>query len=214
MKPAKFSGPEHLQELFGKCFKYRDQKYEYVLCPFHNITQEDIQAYYEPYKGVLGYLAKFKTPLVCGINAMVVYPRLPESLQRQWDEVEQNRLDGYLTEKTATGRDAHQYQVYHFAGIAGKTGERTEKWWLRERRGQSFVYNHGFEKQLQRIFVQAGFYLSPDIKKSLLYNVTGRADESCKAALDAALSRVSELEEELRLKEDIIKELEENKKRT
>ena len=30
----------------------------------------------------------------------------------------------------------------------------------------------GFEKQLERIFVQAGFYLSPDIKKSLLYNVS------------------------------------------
>ncbi|KAK8402867.1 hypothetical protein O3P69_000870 [Scylla paramamosain] len=223
MKPAKFSGPEHLQELSGKCFKYRDQKYEYVLCPFHNITQEDIQAYYEPYKGVLGvwsdwtidnnkfvamnmiegsrcgegthrstkvtlscgayselievtepekcrYLAKFKTPLVCGINAMVVYPRLPESLQRQWDEVEQNWQDGYLTEK-------------------------------------------GFEKQLMTIFVEAGFYLSSDIKKSLLHNVTGKTDENCKAALDAALSRVSELEDELRLKEDIIKELEENKKR-
>lgn len=44
-------------------------------------------------------MAKFKTPLVCGANAMVVYPRLPEDLQREWDEVEQDKQDGYLTEK-------------------------------------------------------------------------------------------------------------------
>lgn len=36
-------------------------------------------------------------------------------------------------------------------------------------------------------------------------------DQSCKDALEAALQRVSELEEDLKLKEDIIKELEKNK---
>lgn len=220
MKPANFSGPEHLQDLSGKCFKYRDQKYEYVLCPFHNITQEDIQAYYEPYKGVLGvwtdwiidnnkfmamnmiegsrcgegthrstkvtlscgahseltevtepekcrYLAKFKTPLVCGKNAMVVYPRLPEALQRLWDEVEQDKQNGYLNEK-------------------------------------------GYQKQLEVIFIKAGLCLSPEIKKSLLHKVSDKKDENCKAALEVALSRISELEEELKQKEDV-KQLEENK---
>ncbi|KAG0714553.1 N-acetylglucosamine-1-phosphotransferase subunit gamma [Chionoecetes opilio] len=221
MKPARFSGPEHLQDLSGKCFKCRDQKYEYVMCPFHNITQEDIQAYYEPYRGVLGvwsdwtiennefvamnmiegsrcgegthrstkvtfscgaiselaevtepekcrYVAKFKTPLVCGQNAMVVYPRLPGTLQRQWDEVEQNWQDGDLTEK-------------------------------------------GYKRQLEAIFVKAGFHLSPDMKRSLLHKAAGKTDESCQAALEAALAHVSQLEEELKLKDDIIKELEENK---
>ncbi|XP_064102654.1 N-acetylglucosamine-1-phosphotransferase subunit gamma-like [Macrobrachium nipponense] len=54
MKPGNFSGPDHLKSLLGRCFKHRDPKYEYILCPYQNITQEDIQAYYEPYRGVLG----------------------------------------------------------------------------------------------------------------------------------------------------------------
>lgn len=58
----------------------------------------------------LRYLAKFKTPLVCGKNAMVVYPRLPEALQRLWDEVEQDRQDGYLTEKVN-----YPLSVLHFS---------------------------------------------------------------------------------------------------
>lgn len=221
MKPANVSGPEHLHGLAGKCFTYRDAKYEYVLCPFSNITQEDIQVYYEPYKGILGvwsdwsienntfvamnmiegsrcgedrqrstkvklscgahsellevtepekcrYLAKFKTPLVCGANAMVVYPRLPEDLQKEWDEVEQDKQDGYLTEK-------------------------------------------GYQKQLAAIFLKAGLYLSPEAKKSLLLKASDITDQNCKDALEAALQRASELEEDLKLKEDIIKELEKNK---
>lgn len=30
---------------------------------------------------------------------MVVYPRLPENLQEEWDELEQDKQDGYVTEK-------------------------------------------------------------------------------------------------------------------
>ncbi|XP_069174115.1 N-acetylglucosamine-1-phosphotransferase subunit gamma-like [Procambarus clarkii] len=217
MKPANFTGPHHLRDLVGRCFKYLDSKYEYVFCPFQNITQEDIQAYYEPYKGVLGvwadwyiednqfkvmnmiegspcgngrhrstkvtllcgetlelvsvsepdkcrYLAKFETPDVCGVNAMVVYPRLPVDLQARWDEAEQDLHNGVLT-------------------------------------------NKGYHKELERIFLAAGYYLSPHDRSSLLHKASTESSRNCKAELKKAKSRITELEEELKMKEEIILEL-------
>ncbi|CAL4123285.1 unnamed protein product [Meganyctiphanes norvegica] len=227
MQPANFSGPDYLEKLIGKCFKHRDPKYEYVFCPFHNITQEDIQAFYEPYKGVLGvwgqwdikdnqfaamemlegsgcsagrhrstrvaikcgkvtqlesvtepdkcrYAAVFKTPLVCGINAMVVYPRLDAAeLRERWDEASTDLYNQEITQL-------------------------------------------GYDNELERIFQAAGLRLSPSDLSSLMQSAQ-QEDEgteeaqggpgSCQERLTALQTRVQELEEEVKVKEEKIVEL-------
>ncbi|KAK7071622.1 hypothetical protein SK128_025455 [Halocaridina rubra] len=223
MRPANFSGPDHLRGLLGRCFKHRDTKYEYILCPFQNITQEDIQAYYDPYKGVLGvwldwviednqfvawnmiegsscgpdryrstkvtlqcgktselksmtepercsYVAIFETPEICGENAMVVYPRLPQYLQDQWNEALTDKLSGDLTEK-------------------------------------------GYYLELERVFIASGFKLSSGSRESLMDKAKASSDssKSCQSRLEVANGRIIELEEELRMKEEIIMELQEGK---
>ncbi|XP_004056982.2 N-acetylglucosamine-1-phosphotransferase subunit gamma isoform X2 [Gorilla gorilla gorilla] len=43
------------------------------------------------------YALTFETPLVCHPHALLVYPTLPEALQRQWDQVEQDLADELIT---------------------------------------------------------------------------------------------------------------------
>ncbi|KAM8729026.1 N-acetylglucosamine-1-phosphotransferase subunit gamma [Acanthopagrus schlegelii] len=45
------------------------------------------------------YSLTFETPLVCHPHSLLVYPTLSEKLQREWDEAEQARYDGYITEQ-------------------------------------------------------------------------------------------------------------------
>ncbi|KAK3864023.1 hypothetical protein Pcinc_030255 [Petrolisthes cinctipes] len=217
MKPANYSGPHHLMDWRGKCFKHRDSKYEYVFCPFHNITQEDILAYYDAYKGVLGvwsdweiqnnqfqamnmvegspcandtyrstkvylkcgkeselvsvtepnkcrYQAVFMSPEVCGVNAMVVYPRLPTNLQVRWDQAVNDHSLGYITQK-------------------------------------------GYDKELRRIFTAAGLILSPEVLSTLKQKASVEKSKSCQSDLEAARARIIELEELLRVKQEVIREL-------
>ncbi|XP_065392880.1 N-acetylglucosamine-1-phosphotransferase subunit gamma isoform X1 [Macaca fascicularis] len=43
------------------------------------------------------YALTFETPLVCHPHALLVYPTLPEALQRRWDQVEQDLADELIT---------------------------------------------------------------------------------------------------------------------
>ncbi|XP_030256395.1 N-acetylglucosamine-1-phosphotransferase subunit gamma [Sparus aurata] len=45
------------------------------------------------------YSLTFETPLVCHPHSLLVYPTLSERLQKEWDEAEQARYDGYITEQ-------------------------------------------------------------------------------------------------------------------
>ncbi|XP_070617075.1 N-acetylglucosamine-1-phosphotransferase subunit gamma isoform X2 [Erythrolamprus reginae] len=45
------------------------------------------------------YSLTFETPLVCHPHSLLVYPTLPEALQRKWDEVEQLLYDELITEQ-------------------------------------------------------------------------------------------------------------------
>nr|XP_033819294.1 N-acetylglucosamine-1-phosphotransferase subunit gamma [Geotrypetes seraphini] len=45
------------------------------------------------------YSMMFETPLVCHPHSLLVYPTLPESLQRKWDDVEQSFYDALITEQ-------------------------------------------------------------------------------------------------------------------
>ncbi|XP_035001023.1 N-acetylglucosamine-1-phosphotransferase subunit gamma [Hippoglossus stenolepis] len=45
------------------------------------------------------YLLTFETPLVCHPHSLLVYPTLTEKLQREWDETEQARYEGLITEQ-------------------------------------------------------------------------------------------------------------------
>ena len=48
------STPTHLLALKGKCFSSKIDKYKYEVCPFHNVTQLDTDARWNPFYGILG----------------------------------------------------------------------------------------------------------------------------------------------------------------
>ncbi|XP_010770451.1 N-acetylglucosamine-1-phosphotransferase subunit gamma [Notothenia coriiceps] len=45
------------------------------------------------------YSLTFETPLVCHPHSLLVYPTLSETLQKEWDEAEQARYEGLVTEQ-------------------------------------------------------------------------------------------------------------------
>ncbi|XP_034414174.1 N-acetylglucosamine-1-phosphotransferase subunit gamma isoform X3 [Cyclopterus lumpus] len=45
------------------------------------------------------YSLSFETPLVCHPHSLLVYPTLNEKLQKEWDEAEQARYEGLITEQ-------------------------------------------------------------------------------------------------------------------
>ncbi|XP_034414173.1 N-acetylglucosamine-1-phosphotransferase subunit gamma isoform X2 [Cyclopterus lumpus] len=48
------------------------------------------------------YSLSFETPLVCHPHSLLVYPTLNEKLQKEWDEAEQARYEGLITEQVKT----------------------------------------------------------------------------------------------------------------
>ncbi|KAL7635673.1 UNVERIFIED_CONTAM: hypothetical protein RMT77_013490 [Armadillidium vulgare] len=220
--PSTFSGPQQFKALMGLCFPYLDDKYKFKFCPFQNVTQEEVTATYEPFKGVLGvwgewvivnnsfkamqflggakcgsgsdrrvkvlikcgdahhltkmfeplkciYEGEFYTPLACGKNALVVYPRLPTSLQEEWDRIETQKHFDILTQK-------------------------------------------GYDEELKRLFMKAGFYLSDKQKESLSDQNQGSPDSSCEAVKILLENRIREFEKKILEQEEIIKSLQHLKK--
>ncbi|XP_076060630.1 N-acetylglucosamine-1-phosphotransferase subunit gamma-like isoform X2 [Oratosquilla oratoria] len=223
MVPRNFSGPTHLKELQGQCFRYTIESYEYWLCPFHNMTQQDIQTFYEPYKGVVGvwgewiiennnfvamkmvegslcgnstfrsaevyfkcgplarllrvsepkkcgYHAVLETPLVCGKNAMVVYPRLPANLQHEWDLRKTEKYNEEITEK-------------------------------------------GYQAALDQIFISAGYKMSQEEKSTfmemaekekLVEEKNEEEEDICEVKVRTLEMRIFELELELRRKDMLL----------
>ncbi|XP_006637156.2 N-acetylglucosamine-1-phosphotransferase subunit gamma [Lepisosteus oculatus] len=69
------------------------------------------------------YALTFETPLVCHPHSLLVYPTLPEELQREWDEVEQARYDQLITEQ---GYNKQLKAIFEEAGYF-KTAKPKEK---------------------------------------------------------------------------------------
>lgn len=61
---------------------------------------EGLKEVSEPHK--CQYSLIFQTPLVCHADALLVYPRLPETLRRKWDELETELMNQDITEKGYT----------------------------------------------------------------------------------------------------------------
>uniref|UniRef100_A0A3P9PXD6 N-acetylglucosamine-1-phosphate transferase subunit gamma n=1 Tax=Poecilia reticulata TaxID=8081 RepID=A0A3P9PXD6_POERE len=68
------------------------------------------------------YSLTFETPLVCHPHSLLVYPTLNEKLQKEWDEVEQARYDGLITEQ---GYNNLLRDVFEDAGLL-KSNKVTE----------------------------------------------------------------------------------------
>ncbi|KAM9837715.1 N-acetylglucosamine-1-phosphotransferase subunit gamma [Aulostomus maculatus] len=60
------------------------------------------------------YSLTFETPLVCHPHSLLVYPTLTENLQREWDEAEQARYEGLITEQ---GYDNLLRDIFEDAGF-------------------------------------------------------------------------------------------------
>ncbi|XP_042893140.1 N-acetylglucosamine-1-phosphotransferase subunit gamma-like isoform X2 [Penaeus japonicus] len=218
MKPANVSGPDHLYHLEGKCFKHRDLKYEYVFCPYNNITQEDIQAFYEPYKGVLGIWLdweindnKFaamrmvegsscgmhnhrstKVEIVCGARSELVSVTEPEKCRysAKFETPEVCGANAMVVYPRLSNELRHRWDVLE---TDKSTGDITEK---------------GYQKELERIMMAAGYVVSPEVQSSLLEKASTEKKRSCKDELEEARQHIIELEEELKMKEEVIAELE------
>ncbi|XP_069961070.1 N-acetylglucosamine-1-phosphotransferase subunit gamma-like [Cherax quadricarinatus] len=216
MKPANFSGPDHLRHLAGRCFKYQDSKYEYVFCPFQNITQEDIQAYYEPYKGILGVWADW----VIEDNQFKKMNMIEGSLcgsgmHRSTKVILHCSATSELV--SVTEPDKCRYTAkFETPDVCGKNAmavyprlppELQTRWDDAEYdRHYGLLTKKGYQKELEKIFLAAGYYLSPEDRSSLVYKASTDSSKNCKAELMEAKSRINELEEELRMKEEMILE--------
>ncbi|KAM4623941.1 N-acetylglucosamine-1-phosphotransferase subunit gamma isoform 2-T2 [Polymixia lowei] len=60
------------------------------------------------------YSLTFETPLVCHPHSLLVYPTLSEKLQTEWDEAEQARYEGLITEQ---GYNNLLRDIFEDAGI-------------------------------------------------------------------------------------------------
>lgn len=223
MKSGNFSGPQHFQSLQGRCFKHRDLKYEYILCPFQNITQEDIQAYYEPYKGVLGVWLDWiiednqfvawnmvegsscgtdrfrstKVVLHCGASPELKSVIEPEKC-RYLAEFETPEVCGENAMVVYPRLPLDLQEQWNEALTDKHNGDLTET---------------GYHKEMERIFIAAGYRLPSSVRTSLVAKakLSAESSKTCKAKLDEANIRIIELEEDLRMKEELIMELQEGK---
>lgn len=55
--PDPYSGPQGLYFLVDSCFKYSIDRWEYEICPFHNVTQRRVNGYKAYLLGVWGHWA-------------------------------------------------------------------------------------------------------------------------------------------------------------
>uniref|UniRef100_A0A4W6G2N7 N-acetylglucosamine-1-phosphate transferase subunit gamma n=1 Tax=Lates calcarifer TaxID=8187 RepID=A0A4W6G2N7_LATCA len=121
--PSPVSGPVHLHRLAGKCFSLTEstiwQEWEIANNTFTGMWMRDgdacgtrnretkvifvcstsskLSQVSEPSTCV--YSLTFETPLVCHPHSLLVYPTLTEKLQEEWDEAEQARYEGLITEQ-------------------------------------------------------------------------------------------------------------------
>ncbi|KAM6077752.1 N-acetylglucosamine-1-phosphotransferase subunit gamma isoform 1-T1 [Theristicus caerulescens] len=67
------------------------------------------------------YSLTFETPLVCHPHSLLVYPTLPEALQRKWDEAEQLLYDELITDQ---GYRKILKEIFEEAGLLKATEEK------------------------------------------------------------------------------------------
>ncbi|XP_058013403.1 N-acetylglucosamine-1-phosphotransferase subunit gamma isoform X3 [Ahaetulla prasina] len=70
------------------------------------------------------YSLTFETPLVCHPHSLLVYPTLPEALQRKWDEVEQLLYDELITKQ---GYKKRLRELFEEGSLLKSTREKKEK---------------------------------------------------------------------------------------
>ncbi|XP_061485469.1 N-acetylglucosamine-1-phosphotransferase subunit gamma-like [Rhineura floridana] len=70
------------------------------------------------------YSLTFETPLVCHPHSLLVYPALPETLRRKWDEVEQLRHDELITKQ---GYKKRLREIFEEASFFKFTGEKVSE---------------------------------------------------------------------------------------
>ncbi|XP_048188703.1 N-acetylglucosamine-1-phosphotransferase subunit gamma [Perognathus longimembris pacificus] len=66
------------------------------------------------------YALTFETPLVCHPHSLLVYPTLPEALQRRWDQMEQDLADELITSQ---GYEKLLRALFEDAGYVKAQGE-------------------------------------------------------------------------------------------
>uniref|UniRef100_A0A3Q2Y600 N-acetylglucosamine-1-phosphate transferase subunit gamma n=1 Tax=Hippocampus comes TaxID=109280 RepID=A0A3Q2Y600_HIPCM len=106
------------------------------------------------------YSLTFETPLVCHPHSLLVYPTLNEKLQKEWDEAEQARYEGLVTEQ---GYNNLVRDVFEDAGLL-----KSQKAARKPPRVEAEVETHG--RHLLILYRSAwmrrgAFYLLQDFHK-------------------------------------------------
>lgn len=70
------------------------------------------------------YRLSFQTPLVCHEDSRLVYPRINKTLQKEWDNLEQELHDGEITTK---GYDFFLKKIFWKAGLVSNPEEKVQK---------------------------------------------------------------------------------------
>ncbi|XP_037134220.1 N-acetylglucosamine-1-phosphotransferase subunit gamma isoform X1 [Syngnathus acus] len=97
------------------------------------------------------YSLTFETPLVCHPHSLLVYPTLNEELQKEWDEAEQARYEGLVTEQ---GYNNLIRDVFEVAGLlrGQKVNQKLPEVAVQEEAHNSLQKcNEDFQKQREEI---------------------------------------------------------------
>lgn len=177
--PANFSGPLHLLQLKGRCLSKFSNDYKYQLCLFDNVTQHEQTLRWNPFNGVLGVWQQwvienntFVAMMMqegdpCGDRFRSAKVELACGNKTEIDSISEPETCQYLMRlKTPLCCDPRSLLVYPTL-----PRDLQEEWDLLE---GSLLYGditlQGYKKQLQSVFLRAGFFMSSEqrqVQKSL-----------------------------------------------
>ncbi|KAF4522942.1 hypothetical protein B566_EDAN012637 [Ephemera danica] len=214
--PAYFTGPEQLKQLDGRCFSWNNSKYRYDFCPFHNITQQEISATWNPYHGVLGvwgewsirenkflemiYLQGDSCESGVGNRSVKVQLDCQEGILGNITEVsEPDRCLYRLTFSTQLVCHPHAMLVY-----PRLPREQQQAWdQLFSEHTRAEITDKGLELGLQQLFQTTEFFLSEEAKQKLRTAPKSRPSTShlarspCELQLERLRAELQTLQEEI-----------------
>ncbi|CAL1599219.1 unnamed protein product [Knipowitschia caucasica] len=191
--PSPVSGPQHLQQLAGKCFSLIETTYKYEFCPFHNITQHEQTFSLNAYSGILGIWHEWeiinnsftgmwmregdecwtanretKVIFVCGLSNKVAQVSEPTTCMYS------------LTFETPLVCHPHSLLVYPTL-----TEEQQKEWDEAEQaRYEELVTEQGYNNLLKDIFEDAGLFKSHKVNveetKALSSSDTDSSLQKCR----------------------------------
>ncbi|PVD37948.1 hypothetical protein C0Q70_00550 [Pomacea canaliculata] len=177
VKPSNVSGPVHLTQLAGRCFRKILENYKYEFCPFSNITQHEQGYHWNPFKGILGVWQEWeienntfvamemkdgddcgqihrsiKVRFLCGNTSDIISVREPQTCHYKMEF------------STPLVCHPHSLLVYPIL-----SSDLRKKWDILEGQYRRLEITYkGYKKRLEKIFQEAGLRLTLQQRQQFL----------------------------------------------